>query len=75
MVMSTSFNSSTSNDKSLWVDACALVLIGNFALYLWAFITRWQFPILYIGVLDSPQKNQYLRYSGSLFFIVMGYLR
>ncbi|ORZ17636.1 Squalene/phytoene synthase-domain-containing protein [Absidia repens] len=64
----------SSNDSPLWVDACALVLVSNFTLYLWAFITRWQFPILYIGVLDSERKNQCLRYSGSIFFILLGYL-
>ncbi|CAO3601149.1 unnamed protein product [Absidia cylindrospora] len=59
---------------ALWTDACALIIITNVCLYVWAFLTRWTFPILYIGVLDSPLKNQTLRYSGSIFFTCVGYL-
>ncbi|KAI9301120.1 Squalene/phytoene synthase-domain-containing protein [Cunninghamella echinulata] len=73
------FNSSIfqwNNDyyKTVMMDTLALSLLTGMALYLWAFITRWHFAILYIGVLDSPLKNQCLRYSGSIFFILLGYL-
>ncbi|ORZ07138.1 Squalene/phytoene synthase-domain-containing protein [Absidia repens] len=61
-------------NTALWTDACVLILITNICLYVWAFLTRWTFPILYIGVLDSPLKNQTLRYSGSIFFTCLGYL-
>ncbi|CAO3634354.1 unnamed protein product [Cunninghamella blakesleeana] len=62
------------NDKSILLDSISLSLLTGMALYLWAFLTRWHFAVLYIGVLDSPFKNQCLRYAGSILFILLGYL-
>ncbi|ORX46998.1 terpenoid synthase [Hesseltinella vesiculosa] len=59
--------------QSIWIEMGVLLTSLLTALQLWHLFTRWHFPILYAGILDSAKRNQYIRYLGSAFFILMGY--